>query len=49
MDYLTSVFQLVLSMLYAVVADNVFGAILWIFILAMTIFLFLSIWRGVWR
>ncbi len=47
MDYLNSVFELWLLMLTNFVNDDRLGAILWVFVLVMTLLLTIKIWRGV--
>lgn len=47
MDYLDSLVKLWLSMLTNLVSDNVFGAVLWVFVLVMVSLLLIRIWRGV--
>ena len=46
MDYLNSVFQLILDIMQAFVDDNYIGSLLWIFIIVMTLLLFIAFIRG---
>lgn len=49
MEYLDSVFDLVLLMLESLVADSRVGALLWMFILVIIALILHKVWKGVYE
>ena len=49
MEYLDLVFNLVLDMLKSFIADERLGAGLWIFIIVMTLLIFINLVRSLWH
>ena len=47
MDFLDSIFQLILLVLNQFVNDDRLGMMFWMFLIVMTLLLTIQIWRGV--